>query len=55
MLWYERAGFHRISLWKMEYWDLTQSEGYITKYTPLGVYGPIVYENNEGINSLMIV
>ena len=32
-----------------------QSEGYITQYTPSGVYWLIVNENNEVNNSQMIV
>ena len=44
----------------MEYWDLTlailpQSEGYISQYTPWGVYEVIVNKNNEGIINSMIV
>ena len=55
-----QAIFHSIPSWKKEYWELTlaillQSEGYITQYTPQGVYWLIVNEINEGIMSLMIV
>ena len=33
----------------------TRSKGYISQYTPSGVYGQIVNENNEMNISLMIV
>ena len=44
----------------MEYGDLTlsilpSSEGYISGYTPQGVYGIIGNEINEGIISIMIL
>ena len=55
-----QAIFHSIPSWKKEYWELTlatlpQSKGYITQYTPQGVFWLIVNEINEGIMSLMIV
>ena len=44
----------------MEYWFLTlailpPSEGYISQYTPEGVYIIIVNKNNKGNISIMIV
>ena len=57
MIWYVSIFF-----WKMEYGYFTlailpPSKGYISQYTPLGVYGLIVNEINinEGIISLLIV
>ena len=44
----------------MEYWDLTLSilpptEGYISQYTPLGVYEINANDINDGIISILIV
>ena len=54
------AILHSISVWEMKYWDLTlailtPSKGYISQYTPWGVYGLVVNEIYEGIFSLMFV
>ena len=44
-----------IGILKSNYLIFPWSEGYITQYTPKGVYGLIVNEKNEVNVSLMVV